>query len=322
MNARLSLRQSQFTPKKRSQSPAPKLVKREPKQTTEFTGSRVQPGDIWQLGKHRLLCGDCTDKRQVERLLQGERPTLTITSPPYNIGGRMGLPNDHRREVSKYLHHTDALPHADYLRLLETFTENALCVSEVVIVNVQMLAPNKIALIEYWHRFRHDFMDVIVWDKGRAQPAFTKNVLNSRFEWLLFFTAKRSKGITPRTMRTANFHGTISNVYAAPPQSSNRYFALHAATFPLHLPLWLMTNFDAKGGNVFDPFLGTGTTLMAAEQLGRVCFGMEIDPVYCETILSRWEEATGRRAVRIAFTADTKVSGAGMAADNAKAEAV
>ena len=171
--------------------------------------SRVHPGDIWQLGKHRLLCGDCTDKLQVERLLQGERPTLTITSPPYNIGGRTGFPNDRARGVSKYLHHSDALPHADYLNLLETFSENALAVSNVVIVNIQMLARNKIAIIEYLNRFRHDFIDLIIWDKGRAQPAMTKNVLNSRFELLLFFTAKRSKGITPRTIHTADFHGTI-----------------------------------------------------------------------------------------------------------------
>ncbi len=162
-----------------------------------------------------------------------------------------------------------------------------------------MLARNKIALIEYLHRFRHDFIDLIIWDKGRAQPAMTKNVLNSRFEFLLFFTAKRSKGITPRTIHTADFHGTVSNVYTASPQSNNRYFALHAATFPQHLPLWLMTTFDATGGSVFDPFLGTGTTLIAAEQIGKSCFGMEIDPLYCDIAINRWEAFSGQQAVRL-----------------------
>ena len=269
-----------------------------PQRQNNLPISRVKPGDIWQLGKHRLLCGDCTDKRQIEQLLQGKRPTLTITSPPYNIGSKTGFPNDRARGSSKYLHHSDALPHAEYLRLLENFTENVLSVSGIVIVNVQMLARNKIAVIEYLHRFRHDFIDLIIWDKGRAQPAMTKNVLNSRFELLLFFTAKRSKGITPRTIHTADFHGTVSNVYTAPPQSSNRYFALHAATFPLHLPLWLMNSFDANSGSVFDPFLGTGTTLMAAEQTGKLCFGMEIDPLYCDIAISRWEVMTGLSAIR------------------------
>ena len=289
-------------------STLPERKRSRPQTPNDLPVSRVQPGDIWQLGKHRLLCGDCTDKRQVERLLQGERPTLTLTSPPYNIGSKTGFPNDRVRGASKYLHHSDALPVADYLNLLETFTENALAVSSVVIVNIQMLARNKIAVIEYLNRFRHDFIDLIIWDKGRAQPAMTKNVLNSRFELLLFFTAKRSKGITPRTIHTADFHGTISNVYTAPPQSNNRYFALHAATFPLHLPLWLMNTFDAVDGSIFDPFLGTGTTLMAAEQLGRSCFGIEIDPIYCETILARWEGATSRKAVRMASAAERQSS--------------
>ena len=69
---------------------------------------------------------------------------------------------------------------------------------------------------------------------------------------------------------------------------------VHAATFPLHLPLWLMQTFDSAAGAVFDPFLGTGTTLMACEQLGRTCYGMEIEPAYCDLVLQRWEERTGR----------------------------
>ena len=146
---------------------------------------------------------------------------------------------------SKYLNHSDALSSAEYGALLRDVTENALAVSDIAVVNVQMLAGNKVALVEYLHHFRNDLIDVAIWDKGRAQPVMARNVLNCRFEFLLFLTRRRSKGRTPRTIFTADFRGTVSNVYQGTPQQHNPYFALHAATFPLHLPLWLMQTFDS-----------------------------------------------------------------------------
>ena len=166
-------------------------------------------------------------------------------------------------------HHADALPHAAYVHLLTRGNPQRPPVSEIVIVDVQMLAANKVALLEWLYAFRHDVVDVAVWDKGRAQPVMARNVLNNRFEFLWFLTRRRSKGKTPRTLFTADFRGTVSNVYAAPPRQNNPYHALHAATFPLHLPPWLMPTFDSQAGPVYDPFLGTGTTLIAAERLGR-----------------------------------------------------
>lgn len=261
---------------------------------------RVQSGDLWQVGRHRLLCGDSTDAAQVARLMAGERAVLTITSPPYNLGVSR-FPRS-RPERSKYLNHTDALPGGDYLRLLVSATENALSLSEIVIVTLQLLSANKVTVLEYLHAFRNRFIDVAVWDKMTTQPVLARNVLNSRFEVLLFFTNRTSKGKTPRTIFTADFRGTIDNVYQGPAQRHNPHFRVHAATFPLHLPLWLMQTFDHKPSAVFDPFLGTGTTLLAAEQAGRQCFGLEIDPVYCDIILDRFESRTGQRTARLEGT--------------------
>lgn len=278
--------------------PAPLSRRLQPQDVSAGQRPCVRMGELWQLGRHRLLCGDCTDANMVTRLMQGQRARLTITSPPYNIGGRRGM-FAHTLGRSKYVHHADALPHAAYVHLLTRATLNALHVSDIVIVDVQMLAANKIALLEWLYAFRHDVVDVAVWDKGRAQPVMARNVLNNRFEFLWFLTRRRSKGKTPRTLFTADFRGTVSNVYAAPPQQNNPYHALHAATFPLHLPTWLMTTFDSQAGLVFDPFLGTGTTLIAAERLGRTCFGMEIEPAYCDIVIKRWQQETGGQATRL-----------------------
>ena len=262
---------------------------------------RVQTGDIWQLGHHRLLCGDSRDAGQVERLFQNERPRLTVTSPPYNLGHSATLGGRDRYTGSRYLHEKDTRTSEAYLDLLTRVTQNCLVYSDMVILNLQQLAGNKIAFVEFLYRFRHHLADVAVWNKSSTTPAMAKNVLNAQFEWLLFLTAhkSRSTGRVTRSLFTADFRGTVSNVYHGPPQRHNCYFALHAATFPLHLPLWLMQTFDSQQGAVFDPFLGTGTTLLAAEQLGRRCFGMEIEPAYCDIVIQRWENATGQKARRL-----------------------
>jgi len=120
-----------------------------------------------------------------------------------------------------------------------------------------------------------------------------RNVMNARFEFLVFLTARKSKGRTPRSVPTADFRGTVANVYRGPGQRQNPYFRQHAATFPLHLPKWIMETFDANKGIVHDPFLETDTTLMAAERTGRRCLGIEIEPAYCDIAICRWERESG-----------------------------
>lgn len=232
------------------------------------------------------------------RLLQGERARLTITSPPYNLGHSASLGNNRSLGRSKYLGE-DRRTTAQYGELLCSVTENALAISDVVIVNVQMLSGNKIALLEWLYHFRNRLIDIAIWDKGTTAPAMARNIMNSRFEFLVYLTTRSSKGKTPRTLFTANFRGTVDNIYQGRQQKHNPYFQQHAATFPLHLPIWLMQTFDAGSGLIFDPFLGTGTTLMAAHHTGRRCVGMEIEPSYCDLILQRFEQEADMRPVQI-----------------------
>ncbi|MCX6377863.1 MAG: site-specific DNA-methyltransferase [Armatimonadetes bacterium] len=182
---------------------------------------------------------------------------------------------------------------------MESATRNALEVSETVIVNLQMLSGNKLAFLEYLYALRQSLADIAIWDKLNTTPAMGRNIFNSQFEFLLFFSSrKRGKNAT-RTIHTADFRGRVSNVYRGVPQRHNAYYKFHAATFPTHLPRWLMQTVDSKRGVVFDPFIGTGTTLMVAEEIERRCFGIEIDPLYCDIVLHRFEEATGQLVMQI-----------------------
>lgn len=248
---------------------------------------QVEPGQLWALGDHRLICGDCTDPATVARVMGGERAALCFTSPPYNAGK---TPTEEKLGLErKYKDYTDDLSGNDYLSLLGGFTSCALGCCEYALVNLQMLSGNKRAFVDYLYSYRDHLADVAIWDKQHAQPAMAENVLNSRFEFLLFLNSK-----TPATRALpGSFRGTVDNVYSGSPQRSNVVkSAVHSATMPLDLPVWALENFTGQGATVYEPFSGSGTTLIACEQLGRKCRAVEISPGYVAVALQRWADAT------------------------------
>ena len=243
---------------------------------------RCNLGDVWKLGRHRLICGDSTDTETYQRLMEGVKADITITSPPYNVG------TDTSGET-KYLNSTDSLADLDNLNLLCDFTKNCIENSQYVFVNIQSLANNKIGIIDYLHRFKNYYADTMIWNKGGGAPARANNVLNSGYEYVHVFSEKATRAIGVK-----KFHGTISNVINIPPQRNNEYSDIHNATFPVEFAEFFCKNFADK--TVLEPFGGTGTTLIVCEQLGQSCYTIELDPIYCDVIISRWEKLTGLKA--------------------------
>ena len=253
-----------------------------------------QPYEAPVQARHRILCGDSTRAADVERLMEGSAVSLTFTSPPYNAGDN-SLGGNKNRVESKYVGVGDDRPADEYLKLLADFTALALAHSRTVAVNLQSLAGNKIAVLEWIHRFRDRFVDRMVWFKGQGQPAMAANVMNSRFEdiWILSPEERPSRAIP-----TGRFHSTVSNVYEGRGASGENVAPeIHAASMPVHLALHMLSSLDGTGGAVYEPFCGTGTTIIAAEQLGRRCLAIELVPQYVDVAVRRWQEFTGRRAV-------------------------
>jgi DNA modification methylase len=240
-------------------------------------------GDLFEIGEHRLLCGDSTDSDAVARLMNGEKANLAFTSPPYNAGKSEMLSGNTHTTDNKYNEYDDNQSQNDYLNLLIGFTNNAIIFSEYLICNIQSLAGNKIALIEYLHKYKSNFIDVAIWDKGHGQPAMAENVMTSSWEYLFFISSKEN---ATRAIPNAGFRGTVQNIYRGNPQRNNGFSSVHAATFPIDLPEWAL-QFNKKGKIVLDQFLGTGTTMVASHQLKRKCYGMELDPKYCQVIVDR-----------------------------------
>jgi DNA modification methylase len=240
-------------------------------------------GELFEIGEHRLLCGDSTDSDQVAKLMNGEKANMAFTSPPYNAGKSESLSGNTHTTDNKYNEYNDNQKQSDYLDLLIGFTNNAILNSEYLICNIQSLAGNKIALIEYLNNYKENFIDVAIWDKGHGAPAMAENVMTSAWEYMFFISSKENAS---RAIPNANFRGTIPNIYRGTPNRNNEFSNVHAATFPIDLPEWAI-QFTKQGDIVLDQFLGTGTTMVASHQMNRKCYAMELDPKYCQVIIDR-----------------------------------
>ena len=253
----------------------------------------VESGQLWQLGEHRLVCGDCTDRAVVDKIMQGEVAAITFTSPPYNAGVSAKLRGNTSIDDNLYKdEYNDNQTQSDYLSLLANFTDVALSNSQYVFVNIQFLAGNKTAFVDYLTRFRDNLADIAIWDKTNAAPQQAQRVMDSRFEFVLIYSHKANRAIGTR-----EFRGMVHNVYTGNPQRNNKYASSHAATFPVDFPEYFIKTFTNDDELIYEPFVGTGTTLIACERLGRKCRAVEISPAYVAVAIQRWVDVTGGEPV-------------------------
>ena len=254
------------------------------------TEPKAKLGDLYQLGRHRLICGDSTDVNVIERLMDGAKADIAFTSPPYNADFTPSEIGTNKK--TKYNGNDDNKTDSEYRDFLNAYLRCALPVSEYVFMNVQSIANNKISLIDVLSDNKDIYADTIIWDKQNGQPAMGKNILNSVFEYIHVFSHKANRAIG-----TIDFRGTIDNILHLPPQRHNEYSDIHNATFGVEFASWFISRFAKE--SVLDSFGGTGTTLIACEQLNRKCYMCELDPKYVDVIVERWETFTGKKAVLI-----------------------
>jgi DNA modification methylase len=251
------------------------------------------PGDIWQLGKHRLMCGDSTDAAMVAALMGG-MADMCFTSPPYGAGNVAKLRDHYVRGAEKRDSFYDQHEYRpdEWAKLMRGWYAVARQFCGVVVCNVQMLADNKVAMVEWLHELRGDLCDVVVWDKGHGAPQMQANILNNAYEFVFIVGGNGS-----RSVPFANFHGSVPNVVRVNPKGKNEHAEIHRAVMPVDLALWAMKDLCGKSSSVYEPFSGSGTTIIAAEQTGRRCYAMELSPQYVDVAVRRWQNYTGQRAV-------------------------
>ena len=246
----------------------------DPDAVPEQVETRCKPGDMWVLGKHRLLCGDSTNVQHVERLMGGEKADIVFTDPPYGMnldtdfstmGNDRVLPGKKHRAVQG--------DNADFDPAM-IFGFFGYC-AEIILFGADYFAdriPD-----------RNDG-SWLVWDK-RVEERYDA-VIGSAFE--MIWSKKRRKREIIR-FEYASWGARMADTVGG--------HKAHPTMKPIGLLLEVLKRAD--GALVADLFLGSGSTLIACEKTGRRCFGMVLDPEYCDVILARWEAFTGQTAIRL-----------------------
>jgi DNA modification methylase len=230
-------------------------------------------GDLFEIGEHRLLCGDSTCSDTVDKLMDGQKADIAFTSPPYNAGKNV--------RGNFYENDNDDKSNDDYVKFLYDFTINTLNNSMYSFVNLQLLESNKHALIDYQYQLKEQIKDVLIWNKSQYPPHINKGTFGCKWEYVFALCYESKSRGFPCT-----WQGKFANVIETENASGNEFAHIHKATFPISFPSWIISKMDfAK--IVLDVFMGTGTTMVAAHQLKRKCYGMELDPKYCQVIVDR-----------------------------------
>ena len=248
-----------------------------PEIDAEHIDSKV--GCIYQLGEHRIACGDSTDKSLVDKLF--DKATIGFTSPPYNAGKQV---ETSRKSKKKYNVYDD--DNSNWLDLLNRFQEVQKDKTEYQLINTQILANNKVDTIHFLELYAHNFVDVLFWAKSWAQPAMANNVMNSQVECIWIF---KNTEYPKRSITTGEFRGTVPNLVTTTQNSGNKFSGVNAATMHIDTAIYCIDNFTKVGDSVYDGFCGTGTTIMAADKLGRIGYGIELDPAQVDVVRKRYQ---------------------------------
>lgn len=258
-------------------------------QITEEDLKRMVPdaqlGEIYQLGNHRIVCADATDSRSVDRLLEDKQVDMVFTDPPYNIMG----------SSQGFTKMDDDSMVRPFFRAIVYLIVNNLKLDGHAYICCNWRSYLPIALEAKSAELTPK--NLIVWHKPNVRLG---NMYVSSHEFLYFLSNEQHKhrlnpSVSERKVRTIPM--SESNVWTI---SVDTYTERqHFAEKPTVLCAKAIRNSSDENDIVFDPFIGSGSTLIACEQLERKCYGIEIDPRYVDVTIKRWEKYTGQKAVKL-----------------------
>ena len=266
--------------------------------TPESGPSVTRRGDLWQLGPHRVLCGDARSAAEVDHLMAGEQAAMVFTDPPYNVPIAGHVTRRGTKAHREFAFASGEMSTSDFRDFLATCLGNAVRVSRPGAVHDVFMDWRHVGdLIAVGEGLYETMLNLCVWNKGTAgQGSFYR----SQHELVAVFRVG-SVG-HQNNVALGQFGRNRSNVWSYPGVAGygpDRAVALamHPTVKPVSLVADALRDCTQRGERVFDPFLGSGTTLMAAEKIGRVAYGLEYDPNYVDVIVRRWQAYTGRDAV-------------------------
>ena len=270
---------------------------------TVATGPAVsRTGDLWQCHRHRVFCGDALARPSFALLLQGELAAMSFVDPPYNvkIGGHVsGLGRIRHREFAMAAGEMTRTEFTGFLTIATKHLAQSSVDGSLHFVCMdwrhagEMLAAGESSFSE--------LKNICVWTKHNAGMG---SFYRSQHEFV--FVYKAGSGSHRNNIELGRYGRHRSNVWNYPGVNSfglatdeGHLLTLHPTVKPVRLIADAILDCTARGDIVLDPFLGSGSTVIAAERMGRCCYGIEIDPLYVDTVIRRWQAYSGERAVHM-----------------------
>lgn len=240
----------------------------------------TKPGDVWLLGRHRLMCGDSTKREDVEKMMDGKKADMLFTDPPYGVDyvgktkDKLKIKND--KDSNKFDDFLISAFAVMYEHLKETGSFYVCCPA----------GNNHLKFILALEKNNLQIRQGLVWNK--QQMVLGHSDYHYSHEPILYgWKGKGHYFINDRTQ---------TSVWSIPKPTSSHE---HPTMKPIELSAKAILNSSVIGWLILDLYGGSGSTLIACEQLDRICYMMELDPIYCDVIIQRWEKFTGQKAKKV-----------------------
>lgn len=271
--------------------------------------NRSMHGDIYQLGEHRVMCGDSTKSADIEKLMNGKLAEMIWTDPPYNVdyegSGGLKIQNDNMENDKFYSFLYDSFVSmyavlqeggASYIAHADTEGRNFRAAFEdagFLMKQCIIWVKNSMVLGRQDYQWQHEPI-LYGWKPGAAHRWYgmfdKKTIIDDELD------IKKLKKEELQQIVTQFINGIQTTIVRndKPSRSSD-----HPTMKPVELIVKFLLNSSKKEDIILDPFLGSGSTLIASEKTGRICYGMELDPKYVDVIIKRWEDYTNKEAIKL-----------------------
>lgn len=237
----------------------------------ENADPKAKLGDIYKLGNHRLMCGDSTSSDDVNKLMNGNKADAIFTDPPYGYNYQSNM----RTQTKKF----DVIENDDKILDFFPLTKDV-CDGFVFVCTTWKVLDIWLSLFKKYY----ELSNMIIWYKGGGGIGDLKHTFSTDYEVIL--CSNNNREITGKR---------IGSVWSIGKDDVNAY--VHPTQKPVAVAATAIENTTNKGDAVLDMFGGSGSTLIACEQLERRCFMIELDPKYVDVIIQRWENFTGEKAI-------------------------
>jgi site-specific DNA-methyltransferase (adenine-specific) len=234
---------------------------------------KAKLGDIYQLGNHRLMCGDSTSEEDIAKLMNGVKADMVFTDPPYGYEYQSNM----RTKTQKFDVIENDDKKLDFMPIVKKFNNGFVFVCTTWKVLKEWL--------EIFTKY-YNLSNMIIWNKGGGGIGDLKHTFSTDYEIIL--CSNNDKEITGKR---------IGSVWTISKDNANDY--IHATQKPVEVSATAIKNTTNENDNILDLFGGSGSTLIACEQLNRKCYMMELDPHYIDVIIQRWENFTGEKAIKL-----------------------